>query len=201
MQSFIDRSCGRARAPVALATTVLAASWFALAGAAFASGEIKDEPRWPSPSAFSTVKDWNLKAENIVPHGINPLYYPIVPGHKHVHDRPDHPDGHYRKETVVLDETEPFDLPGIGKFRTAVVQEEEYMDGVLTQRALNWFALDKTTNSVYAFGEVSWEINEEGKPAFSGTWRAGDPDRGGVSEPALIMPSTFTLGGRYIFDG
>ena len=29
------------------------------------------------------------------------------------------------------------------------------MDGVLTQRALNWFAVDKTTNSVYVFGEVS----------------------------------------------
>jgi hypothetical protein len=61
---------------------------------------------------LSRLKDWNLKAENIVPHGVNPLYFPIVPGHKHVHERPDHPDGHYRKETVVLDATEDFDIPG-----------------------------------------------------------------------------------------
>jgi uncharacterized membrane protein YkoI len=118
-----------------------------------------------------------------------------------VHERPDHPDGKYRKETVVLDATEDFDIPGIGKFKTAVVQEEEYLDDVLTQRALNWFALDKTTNSVYVFGEVSWELNEEGKPIFAGTWRAGEPDGDGVAEPGLLMPGTFTIGGRYIFDG
>ena len=165
------------------------------------AGEIKDPPRFKSDKDFSSLKDWHLKAENIVPHGVNPLYYPIVPGHKHVHERPDHPDGKYRKETVVLDSTEDFDLPGIGKFKTAVVQEEEYLDGTLTQRALNWFAVDKTTNSVYVFGEVSWEINEEGKPIFAGTWRVGELDGDGVAEPGLLMPGTFTVGGRYMFDG
>src|SRR5262245_15247059 len=184
---------------VLTAATVLTAVGLVFAGGAIA-GEIKDEPRWKNPKDYSTVKDWNLKGENIVPHGVNALYYPIVPGHKHVHERPDHPDGKYRKETVVLDTTEDFDLPGIGKFKTAVVQEEEYIDGVLTQRALNWFALDKTTNSVYAFGEVSWEI-DEGKPVFAGTWRAGELDGDGVAEPGLLMPGTFTIGGRYIFDG
>jgi hypothetical protein len=165
------------------------------------SQEIKDPPRFTSKSDYSSVKDWFLKGENLVPHGRNPLYFPLEPGHKHVHERPDHPDGSYRKETVILDKTEPFDLPGIGKFQTAVVQEEEYINGVLTQRAENWFAMDKTTNSVYAFGEVSWEINDEGKPVFGGTWRAGDPDGNGVAEPGLLMPGTFTLGSRYIFDG
>jgi uncharacterized membrane protein YkoI len=183
------------------AATVLTAAGFALAGSAVA-GEIKDEPRYTQRTDFSSLKDWHLKAENIVPHGVNPLYYPIVPGHKHVHERPDHPDGKYRKETVVLNDTEDFDLPGIGKFKTAVVQEEEYIDEVLTQRALNWFAVDKTTNSVYVFGEVSWEINEEGKPIFAGTWRAGEPDGDGTTaEPGLLMPGTFTIGGRYLFDG
>ena len=64
----------------------------------------------------------------------------------------------------MLDTTEDFDIPGIGKFKTAVVQEEEYLDGVLTQRALNWFALDKTTNSVYSFGEVELG-NQRGRQA------------------------------------
>jgi uncharacterized membrane protein YkoI len=172
----------------------------ALAGSALA-GEIKDKPRFTQGSDFSSLKDWHLKAENLLPHGVNPLYYPIVPGHKHVHERPDHPDGYYRKETVVLDATEDFDIPGIGKFKAGVVQEEEYFDGVLHQRSLNWVALDKTTNSVYALGEVSWEINEEGKPVFGGTWRAGDPDGHGIAEPGLLMPGTFKVGDRYIFDG
>ena len=184
-----------------LAATVLTAVGFALAEGAVA-GEIKDEPRFKYRQDYSSLKDWHLKAENIVPHGVNPLYYPIVPGHKHVHERPDHPDGKYRKETVVLDTTEDFDIAGIGKFKTAVVQEEEYIDGILTQRALNWFALDKTNNSVYVFGEVSWEINEEGKPIFAGTWRAGEPDGDGTTaEPGLLMPGIFTIGSRYLFDG
>jgi uncharacterized membrane protein YkoI len=202
MKSVNWRSSPLARWRTALMTaTVLTAAGFALAGGAVA-GEIKDEPRWKHGSDYSSLKDWHLKDENIVPHGVNPLYYPIVPGHKHVHERPDHPDGKYRKETVVLDTTEDFDLPGIGKFKTAVVQEEEYLDGVLTQRALNWFALDKSTNSVYVFGEVSWEINEEGKPIFAGTWRAGEPDGDGTTaEPGMLMPGTFTIGGRYLFDG
>ena len=182
-----------------MTATVLTAAGFALGGGAVA-GEINEPPRWKNPNDYSTVKDWHLKAENIVPHGVNPLYYPIVPGHKHAHERPDHPDGKYRKETVILDSTEDFDLPGIGKFKTAVVQEEEYIDGVLTQRALNWFAVDKTTNSVYVFGEVSWEI-EDGKPVFAGTWRAGEVDGDGLAEPGLLMPGTFTVGGRYLFDG
>jgi hypothetical protein len=164
-------------------------------------GPVQDAPQWTKRSDYSSAADWFLKAENISPSGTNPLYFPIVPGHRHIHERPDHPDGHYRKETVVLDETEDFDLPGIGKFKTAVVQEEEYMDGVLTQRAQNWFAVDKTTNSVYAFGEVSWEINEEGKPIFEGSWRAGEPDgEGHIAGPGLLMPGTFTIGSRYLFD-
>jgi hypothetical protein len=182
-----------------MAVTVLTAAGSTVAGTAVA-GEIKEAPRWKSGKDFSSLKDWNLKAENIVPHGINPLYYPIMPGHKHALERPDHPDGKYRKETVVLDTTEDFDIPGIGKFRTAVVQEEERVDGVLTQRSINWLALDKTTNSVYSFGGVSWEI-KEGKPIFDGTWRAGDPDGDGVAEPGMLMPGTFTVGDRYIVAG
>jgi len=48
---------------------------------------------------------------------------------------------------------------------------------------------------------VSWEINEEGKPIFEGSWRAGEVDGDGIAEPGLLMPGTFTLGSRYLFDG
>jgi Peptidase propeptide and YPEB domain len=182
------------------AAIVLSATGFALCGGTVFAAEIQDPPRWTKGSDFSSMRDWNLKAEQIVPHGVNPLYYPITPGHKHALERPDNPDGKYRKETVVLNTTEDFDIRGIGKFKTAVVQEEEYLDGVLSQRTLNWLALDKATNNVHSFGEVSWKI-EDGKPSFTGTWRAGDPDGDGVAEPGLLMPGTFKVGERYIFAG
>jgi Peptidase propeptide and YPEB domain len=180
------------------AVAVLSAAGFVLDGGHAA--EIKDAPRWTKGSEFSSASNWNLNAEQIVPHGANPLYYPITPGHKHALERPDHPDGRYRKEIVVLNATEDFDIRGIGKFKTAVVQEEEYLDGVLTERTLKWLALDKATNNVHSFGEVSWEI-ESGKPSFKGTWRAGEPDGDGVAEPGLLMPGTFKVGERYIFAG
>jgi hypothetical protein len=185
------------RLHAALMAAVVLVAGCALSGGAFAA-EIKDPPRWTKGSDFSSLKDWNLKGEQIVPHGVNPLYYPITPGHKHALERP---DGKYRKETVVLNATEDFDIAGIGKFKTSVVQEEEYLDGVLTQRTLNWLALDKTTNNVHSFGEVIWKIDEEGKPSFVGTWRAGEADGDGVAEPGLLMPGTFKVGERYTFAG
>lgn len=193
----------RSRRPARWRAAAAAAAILVAAGCALASGAVagEDEPRAKTGSDFSSLKDWNLKSENIVPHGVNPLFYPIVPGHKHALERPDQSGGNYRKETVVLDTTEDFDIPGIGKFKAAVVQHEKRVDGVLTQRALNWLALDKATNSVYSFGEVSWEIDREGKPAFAGTWRAGDPDGNGVTEPGLLMPGTFAIGDRYIAAG
>ena len=182
------------------AAIVLSATGFALCGGSAFAAEIKDPPRWTKGSDFSSLKDWGLKGEQLVPHGVNPLYYPITPGHKHALERPDHPDGKYRKETVVLNTTEDFDIRGIGKFKTAVVQEEEYLDGVLTERALNWVGLDKATNNVHLFGQVNWEV-ENGKPSFKGTWRAGDADGDGVAEPGLLMPGTFKVGERYIYAG
>ena len=162
------------------AAIILSAIGFALCGGGAFAAEMKEPPRWTKGSDFSSLKDWSLKGEQLVPHGGNPLYYPVIPGHKHALERP---DGKYRKETVVLNGTEDFDIAGIGKFKTSVVQEEEYLDGVVTQRKLNWLALDQTTNNVYSFGEVNWKIKEDGKPSFVGTWRAGEADGDGVAEP------------------
>ena len=177
-----------------------AAAWFTLAPSW--AGEIKDPPRFTKAKDYTSAKDWNLKAENLVTTGTNPLYDPLKPGFRFIMERPDHPDGYYRKEVIVLDKTEPFDIPGIGKFDARVVQEEEFLDGRYMQQALNWLAIDKTNNNVYAFGEVSWEVDHEGNKIFEGTWRAGELDGNGVAEPGLLMPGgPFQVGYRYIFDG
>ena len=84
---------------------------------------ITGPPRFPNATDYSSARDWFLKAEAIVPHGRNSFFFPLVPGHKHILERPDHPDGHFRRETAVLDQTEPFDVPGIGKFETAIARK------------------------------------------------------------------------------
>jgi uncharacterized membrane protein YkoI len=151
---------------------------------------------------FTTVKDWNLKGENLSPRGHNPLYFPLTPGFRYIMEYPKHPWGHLRIEVKVLDITEAFDIPGIGKFECAVVQEEEFYDGVYDQQALNWFCFDKSTGSMYAMGEVSWEIDSIGRKVFDGTWRVGEPDGNGMAEPGMLMPGgPFKVGFKYIFDG
>jgi hypothetical protein len=150
---------------------------------------------------FSSLKDWGLKGKNLGPRGHNPYYFPLKPGFKFILEYPDHPWGLLRIEVIVLDKTEPFDVPGIGKFECAVVQEEEFYDGVYDQQSHNWFCIDKTTSAMYAFGETSWEIDQIGRKVFTGTWRVGEPDGNGVAEPGMLMPGTFLLGAKYIFDG
>jgi hypothetical protein len=56
--------------------------------------------------------------------------------------------------------------------------------------------MNKITTAMYAFGEVSWEIDAEGRKVFAGTWRVGDPDGGANSpdaEPGMLMPATFKV--------
>jgi hypothetical protein len=60
------------------AAIVLSAIGFALCGGTAFAAEINDPPRWTKGSDFSSMKDWNLKAEQIVPHGVNPLYSKIA---------------------------------------------------------------------------------------------------------------------------
>lgn len=154
---------------------------------------------------YSSLKDWNLKGENLVPIGHNPLYTPLKPGFRFIIEEPETDEGYFRKEILVLEETEQFDLPNFGKFECATVREDEFKDGVFVERSHNWICMDKVTNSVYSFGETSWEIKMDGHKVFEGTWRVGDPDGGGPespnAEPGLLMPGTFNVGARYIFDG
>jgi hypothetical protein len=177
-----------------------------VASAAEAQGKKKlDTAKYQAERGFTTVKDWNVKGENMSPRGSNPYYYPLKPGFRYIMVNPNYHGINLRIEVVVLDKTESFDIPGYGKFDCAIVQEEEFYDGVYHQQAHNWFCIDKVTTAMYAFGEVSWEIDAEGRKVFAGTWRVGDPDGGGANspdaEPGMLMPATFKVGDKYVFDG
>jgi hypothetical protein len=187
------------QARVSAFVLALAGGWLGLSGKETAA-EVSEPPRFTRAEDYSAARDWFIRAENLVPHGRNPYFFPIVPGHRHIFERPDHPDGQYRRETVVLDEMEAFDVPDIGQFNAAVVQDEEYVDGVLEKRTRTWVVIDRTNNNVFSVGEVEWEI-DEGKQVLAGLWRVGEPSGRGIAEPGLLMPGTFLLGARYIFDG
>jgi hypothetical protein len=53
------------------------------------------------------------------------------------------------------------------------------------------------TNSVLAFGQVTWEM-DEGRAILLGSWRAGDPPGTTAAEPGLVMPGILAVGARYI---
>jgi uncharacterized membrane protein YkoI len=162
---------------------------------------LAEEAKFLKPKDYASAKDWKLKGSNLVPFGVNTLFFPLRAGHKHILEKPDHADGAFRKEVQVLDSTEPFELPGVGKIKAAVIQEEEFVDGRYNKQTLKWAAIDKTNNNVYLLGEISWDIEDDGKRVFDRTWRAGEPDSHGNAEPGLWMPGTFNVGARYIIDG
>lgn len=160
-----------------------------------------DSSKLLDPKEYSSAKDWKLKAANLVPWGQNALFFPLKAGHKHILEKPDHPDGAFRKEVQVLDKTEPFELPGVGAFKAAIIQEDEFFDGRYSKQTLKWAAFDKVSHNVYFLGEISWEVEDEGNRVFDHTWRAGEPDSTGNADPGLWMPGTFKVGARHIIDG
>src|SRR3990172_910211 len=184
--------------PAPLLAIIVTFTWLGLHGDSVMA-QRKGEPRRTQGGArvtFTALKDWNLKGENLSPRGHNPLYFPLKPGFRYVMENPDHPWGHFRTEVIVLDKTEPFDVPGIGKFECAVVQEEEFFDGVFHEQSHNWFCIDKTTNNMYAMGEVSWNIDQIGRKVFDGTWRVGEPDGNGIAGAGFLLPGTFYIQSR-----
>lgn len=142
-----------------------------------------------------------LEARNITPHGRSSYFFPLVPAHKHILEMEESGE-RYRRETTVLDQIELFDIEGIGRFATAVVREEEFVDEELVFRVDRWLAIDGSTRNVHIFGEVSWLINGKGHARLEGFWRAGEPNgEGKVAQPGLLMPGTVTVGSRLWLQG
>lgn len=152
-------------------------------------------------SDYTTAREWFLQGNNLAPRGQNPYFLPLTPGHKSILEKPDNSGEKYRKETSVLDQTEAFEVEGLGKFETAILQEEEFVDDELVFRVHRWIAIDKTTNSVHLFGLMAWEIDDEGNPVVDDTWRVGEKQDGKVVHPGLLMPGIVTIGSRFLIGG
>ncbi len=145
---------------------------------------------------FASSRDWDLKAERLSPRGTNPLHGSLQPGFRYVLEQSADPERAGRVEVMVLEQTEPFDLPGLGRFECAVLQTDELRDGMLERQMHEWLAIDTRTKAIYTFGAVSWEVDSVGNKMFAGMWRAGDGEEGHVAEPALVVPGRPVRGER-----
>ncbi len=130
-------------------------------------------------------RDFGVDPANLGPAGNNP-YFPLTPGLKL------HLSG--GDETVVfsvLDETRVVD--GV---ETRVVEEYETENGKLVEISRNFFAIDRTTNDVYYFGEEV-DIYENGEVvSHDGAWLSGVNG----AKFGMIMPGKPAVGDRFYLE-
>ena len=89
---------------------------------------------------------------------------------------------------TVLEETKK-----IGNVETRVVEERESKGGKLVEISRNYFAIDKTTNNVYYFGE-DVDMYKDGKVVnHEGSWLAGVNG----ARYGLLMPAEPKVGDKY----
>lgn len=152
-----------------------AVSGEAVGAAAAAQG---NEPKFTE--TFHVAKD------DLASRGKNPFLI-LEPGHQHTLEGTE--DGEpFVLQITVLDETKVVD--GV---ETRVVEERETKGGKLVEISRNFFAISKTTASVYYFGEEVDIYEGEKVVNHEGAWLSGrDGARFG-----LLLPGTPLVGGRY----
>ena len=125
------------------------------------------------------VSQFEVDKNNLVTHGKNDFFI-LEPEYQLVLEGPDE-----KVIITVLEKTKMVD--GV---KTRIVEEREFENGELSEVSFNYFAIDKTTKSVYYFGE-DVDIYENGKVVrHEGEWLAGvDRARFG-----LIMPGVPQIG-------
>jgi hypothetical protein len=98
-------------------------------------------------------------------------YFSLQPGHELVLEGEE--DGEEIHVWInVTEETENIEVPDIGLVSTRVVEEWEWVDGVLVEVSRNFFARCKETNDIYYFGE-DVDICEAGLESDNGGFLCG----------------------------
>jgi hypothetical protein len=124
---------------------------------------------------------FDVARENFSSTGKNP-YFILEPGHRMSYEGKE--DGEPAKLVItVLNETKQVD--GV---ETRIVEERESAGGKLIEVSRNYFAIDKTTNNAYYFGEEV-DMYKDGKVSgHEGSWEAGkDGAKYGMFMPANPM--------------
>jgi hypothetical protein len=136
--------------------------------------------------AGKVEKKWQdtfeVDKKNLVSIGEN-KYFVLVPGY-----RLNYKHGRDRLIITVLDETKVVD--GV---ETRIVEERETSEGKLAEISRNYFAIDKTNNAVYYFGEEV-DMYEDGEiTGHGGSWVSGENG----NRFGLMMPAKPKKGDKY----
>lgn len=138
------------------------------------------EQRQEKSSQFTST--FPVDKTNLVSVGKNP-YFILEPGYRL----------HFKAEDATLTVTVLDETKAVDGVKTRIVEERETEDGKLIEVSRNYFAMDKTTNAVYYFGE-DVGIYKGGKiVGHEGAWLSGvDGARFG-----MMMPGKPKVGDRF----
>ena len=126
-----------------------------------------------------------IEPKNFVRHVTNP-FFPLPPGQTFLYEGQSK-DGFVHNDFIVTHKTKV--IMGVA---CTEVHDVVYLDGVLAEDTLDWYAQDKQGN-VWYFGENTAEF-ENGRPVtLAGTFTAGVND----DKPGIIMEANSVVGDFY----
>jgi hypothetical protein len=147
-----------------------------------ASADDQIKAKESDSDAANWQQDFNLNRRTLVTSGEN-SFFVLKPGFQLVLE-----NGKNKLQITVLDETNQ-----IGTTTTRVVEEREWRNGEIVEVSRNFFAIDKSTNDVFYFGEEVDEYKNGKVTAHSGSWRADETG----AKAGLIMPGTPKVGQKF----
>jgi hypothetical protein len=152
-------------APVSLAPTIRPAAF----------------DRNPAPIGDGATYVIHVDPADFVSQVDNP-FFPLTPGASWLYEGDEH------VEVTVLPDTKL--ILGVP---VTVVQDQVFVDGVLEEDTLDWFAQDRDGN-VWYFGEKTAELDKQGKvTSRAGSWEAGVDG----AQPGIVMLAVPQVGDEY----
>jgi len=113
------------------------------------------------PSEWTS--SFGVDKANLTNVGKNPYFIPLEPGYRLI----------FKDDGATLTVTVTHKTKFVDGVQARVVEEREEKGGRLTEVSQNYFAIDKTTNAIYYFGE-DVDIYKDGKVVgHEGTWLSG----------------------------
>lgn len=138
-------------------------------------------PRNPAPIVKGVTYGQNIIPADFVA-GVDHPFFPLTPGAKLVFEGDEH------VEVTVLPETKL--ILGVA---ATVVRDQVFVDGVLEEDTIDWFAQDRDGN-VWYFGEKTAELDKDGKvTSTAGSWEAGVDG----AQPGIVMLAEPQVGDEY----